>query len=93
MLLVQFLSSCATYKIPTENFYVPDRSTLDEKERNLYEEYQLQAANHWLYRIVPRHRSQIKCYDWGHSLTWALFGNDDEGLFAEAQSPLFRPEP
>lgn len=92
LLLIQFLSSCAAYKIPTENFYTPPRSFLSQEENNLYETYQFEASSHWLYRIIPRHRSQIKWYDLGHWLSWALFGNDDDGLFSEAQVPLFRPQ-
>lgn len=44
-------------------------------------------SNHQLYSVVPRHRSQIRWYDLPHWTTWALFGNDDDGLWGEASAP------
>jgi len=38
---------------------------------------------HPLYAFVPRHRAQIRWYDAGHWTAWALFGNDDDGIFGE----------
>lgn len=45
---------------------------------------------HWLYEIVPRHRSQIQWYDAGHWGTWMLFGNDDDGIFGEGSIPPYK---
>ncbi len=42
-----------------------------------------EALSHPLYDIIPRHRSQIRWFDAGHWLMWALFGNDDDGIFGE----------
>ncbi len=47
--------------------------------------------SHYLYKWIPRHRSQIRFYDLGHRITWALFGNDDDGLFGEEPSANFWP--
>lgn len=41
------------------------------------------GSSHTLYDVIPRHRSQIRSLDIGHWITWALFGNDDDGLFGE----------
>jgi hypothetical protein len=83
---------CAPYKYPTSCYYIKPETHICKKEYFLYENYQEKAAQHWLYRIVPRHRSQILWYDFGHWFTWALIGNDDHGIFSEAQLPLFKPE-
>ncbi len=44
------------------------------------------SGNHPLYDIIPKHRSQIEWYDAGHWITWALFGNEDDGIFGEESS-------
>jgi len=36
-----------------------------------------------LYKVIPRHRSQIQWYDGLHWVSWTLFGNDDGGIFGE----------
>ena len=46
------------------------------------------AAQHWLYQTIARHRDQIHWYDMGHWIAWALFGNDDDGIFGEANDFL-----
>ncbi|MBJ7448913.1 MAG: hypothetical protein JHC93_00980 [Parachlamydiales bacterium] len=38
---------------------------------------------HWLYNYIPRHRNEIRWYQMGKWATWALFGNDDDGIFGE----------
>ncbi|MCB1111289.1 MAG: hypothetical protein H7A37_06425 [Chlamydiales bacterium] len=48
------------------------------------------AAPHPLYTVIPRHRCQIRCYDLPHWAMWALFGNDDDGLFGECCKPPYR---
>lgn len=48
--------------------------------------------HHLLYSCIPRHRSQIKWYDVGHWTTWALCGNDDDGIFGE-KVPFRKEEP
>lgn len=70
-------SGCA-YRKPLEA-YVP--SSEDPR-------YELctQAIEHPLYSLVPRHREQIKPYDIFHWTTWALVGNDDNGIFGELSS-------
>lgn len=92
LLWIDLFSGCASYKYPTESYYVQPHLPLTEQEAALYETYQQEASSHWLYQIIPRHRSQIRWYDLGHWCTWALFGNDDQGLFSEAQLPLFKPQ-
>lgn len=51
-----------------------------------------EARRHWLYRVVPRHRNQVCWYDAGHWISWALLGNDDDGIFGEEPTADFRPE-
>lgn len=80
---------CVSYRYPTNVYYAPPSITITEEEHIQYESEQKNALNHWLYRIIPRHRSQIRWYDLGHWFMWALFGNDDAGIFAEAHLPLF----
>jgi hypothetical protein len=60
------------------------KGELPEKTRPMTER-QKEAHVHWLYGIVPQHRSLIRPYDIGHTITWALFGNDDAGIFAESE--------
>lgn len=93
-LIFAFLSlflpmGCASYKIPTESFQtVPE--DIQPSEEQIFAYNRQQAATHWLYHYIPRHRSQIRWYDFGHWLTWMFFGNDDEGIFAEAQTAHFK---
>ncbi|MBS4170065.1 hypothetical protein [Neochlamydia sp. AcF95] len=89
--MIGLFYSCAAYKYPTERYYVEPPGLLKQEEKILYDTYHSQASSHWLYYLIPRHRSQIYWFDLGHWCTWALFGNDDHGLFAEAQLPLFKP--
>lgn len=37
---------------------------------------------HWLYDMIPAHRRELKPKDPKYWL-WALFGNDDDGIFGE----------
>lgn len=77
LLVVFFMvTGCIPYKYPTSAY----SSTPEEFE----------AAHSWLYAIVPRHRSQIHWYDIGHWCSWAVFGNDDDGLFGEAPKAHFQ---
>lgn len=71
-----FLCGCASYKIPTDVFRVEEDHCPGCKNYN-------QALSHWLYDLIPRHRSQIRWYDMGHWTSWILFGNDDDGIFGE----------
>lgn len=91
LLSLDLFSGCASYRYPTENYEKPPPSSISQEEFILYETYQQEASSHWLYRVIPRHRSQMHWYDLGHWCTWALFGNDDAGIFSEAQYPLFKP--
>ena len=89
--LVMMCSGCISYKYSTKNFFYCDENNekLSETERVFYENYKKKALCHPLYRIIPRHRSQIRWYDLPHWLTWGLFGNDDQGVFAEEQYPFY----
>jgi len=82
------LSGCAQYKYGNERFLCqPEPKTCSPKDAMRYQN-ERRASRHWLYCVVPRHRCQIRWYDVGHWMTWALFGNDDEGIFGEsANSP------
>ena len=73
--------SCTSYKLPTHNY----TKKLQPKTKEL-------VLEHWLYTVVPRHRSQIHWFDlprWG---TWALFGNDDDGVFGEEETAKFKTD-
>lgn len=35
---------------------------------------------HWIYRIIPPDRSQVRWYSW---LFWSLLGNDEDGAMGE----------
>ena len=79
ILLQLLLSSCATYRQPTHCFNKP-LTECENHKKNLK-----QATRSSLYRYIPRHRCQIKWYDAPHWAAWAVFGNDDDGIFGEAQ--------
>lgn len=79
------LPSCIPYHYETR-FFTSSCEPCDEiTERNVE-----LARSHWLYRIVPRHRTQIRWYDLGHWTSWSLFGNDDDGIFGEEPTADFR---
>lgn len=86
------LNGCASYRIPTKAF----SSNSDHFEsicpKEDIDSPQQIASNHWLYDFIPRHRSQIKWYDLGHTLTWMFFGNDDDGIFGEGLHAHYYPE-
>ena len=66
-----FCVGCMPYKVPTSHY---SKDIVCKKN---------QAKAHWLYSFVPRHRHQLYWCDLGHWTTWALFGNDDDGIFGE----------
>lgn len=80
------------YRHPTAHYDKTPDIPLSQEELSIFQVNQQKASSHWLYRIIPRHRSQIFRYDLSHWLFWALFGNDDHGIFGEAHLPLFKPE-
>lgn len=41
---------------------------------------------HWLYDYIPEHRQEIKKCEGGKWAAWAIFGNDDDGLFGEKKT-------
>lgn len=45
--------------------------------------HQQPAADHPLYKKIPRYREEIRWYQIGKWTTWALFGNEDDGIFGE----------
>ena len=67
-------TGCAAYRVPSSHF-----TSHDAPHRNIQEI----AENHSLYSIVPRHRAQLAWYDLPRWTTWALIGNDDDGIFGE----------
>lgn len=46
------------------------------------------ANGGWLYTYIPQNHAHIKPYDLEAWTAWALFGNDDDGIFGE-KTPLF----
>jgi hypothetical protein len=75
--LYLFLSGCTNYKIPTASFFDDSQTKCS-------------ALAHPLYQAVPRHRSQIKWYDLSHWAGWMILGNDDDGIFGEEETALYR---
>lgn len=80
-------SGCIPYKFTNEAFLSQEISPEDSLACN-----QKEALSHPLYAIIPRHRYQIRWYDFGHWMTWALFGNDDDGIFGEEPNTHYRLE-
>ncbi len=78
------LVSCVPYRYHTRDFV----ACQEECEPTCHQ-CREQAREHWLYDIIPRHRSQIYWYDVPHWITWALFGNDDDGIFGEEPTSHF----
>jgi len=88
-----FLASCVPYKMSMKEYteqrvmarqtevYGEDTPLTDERIEEI--ELQRQAGDHWLYRVVPPHRSMVRWYDLPHWCSWALFGNDYDGIFGE----------
>ncbi len=74
-------TGCATYKVPTSSYFKPQGDWHDDTRK--------MALEHPLYKAIPRHREQIKWYDIPHWATWAVAGNDDDGIFGEAYSPPY----
>ncbi len=62
---------------------------LSTKQQESMIRIQKEASRHWLYRYIPRHRSIIPWWGIGYWTTWALFGNDDDGLFGEGHHALY----
>ncbi|MDF2549093.1 MAG: hypothetical protein K0S07_160, partial [Chlamydiales bacterium] len=96
-------SSCANYKISTEDYTERSMPSIEQidafcKERSLppaefaphFLKRRNLASRHWIYRVIPRHRSQIRWFDVGHWLSWGLLGNDDDGLFGEELTAGYR---
>lgn len=79
-----FLSGCMSYKKCPHHFIsehpTPKETSTEHK-----------TLSHPIYRIVPRHRSQIYWYDLPHWTTWMLFGNDNDGIFGESQKHPYCP--
>ena len=66
----------------------PDTETTSEAIEQYLEKSAVSAAlapfyEHWLYDVIPEHRQKIDWYHGPHWASWALFGNDDDGLFGE----------
>lgn len=73
--LVLLTTSCFPYQSSIDEFLAAKTPPPTQEEELL--------IHHWLYQIVPPHRSLIHWYDLPHWITWALVGNDDDGLFGE----------
>ncbi len=99
ILLCLLLPGCASYTRPT-SYYLdcpPNRFKLGGYQPEVLQgsdryARRQQALAHWIYYVIPRHHTQIRSYSVGHWLTWALFGNDDDGLFGEEESADYRPD-
>ncbi len=78
------ISGCAPYKISTAQFNRWEQCENPSAINQCRDQKESEAAGHWLYQAIPRHRSQIRWYDLPHWTTWMLFGNDDDGIFGES---------
>ncbi len=75
---------CAAHKQTIEVTKAQEGILIESEEGPLVQK----AREHWLYRVVPRGRDHLAWYDprWA---TWALFGNDDDGIFGEEISAVY----
>jgi hypothetical protein len=73
LIVLLLTSACAPYKKRAEECL---GRPISEREKT--------ALAHPLYSFIPRCSSQIYPFDIGHWTTWALFGDDDSGLFGES---------
>ena len=89
--LLFFLFSCSHYKYDNEKALQNHVAINSCDEKLIRFQAKSKKANHWLYSIVPRHRSQIQWYDIGHWFTWMFFGNDDDGIFGEESNRPYLP--
>lgn len=89
-LALSSFAGCAQYKVATTKFAPPPPPPGADCVACENHRLASGALRHWLYQAVPRHRSQIRWYDLGHWTAWLLFGNDDDGLFGEAQSHPYK---
>jgi len=79
------LSGCLPYRQPTADF--ANLRSPDPADR--YHDVRAEAAANPLYKIVPRNRKQIAWYDVPHWLSWALVGNEHDGIFGEDTNPPY----
>lgn len=91
ILIVIFISGCVSYKTPISSFMNTQVNDADQF-LGMTSEQKQSVGDHWLYKIVPRHRCQIHWYDAAHWSTWMLFGNDDDGIFGEGDSAKYHLE-
>ncbi len=80
----RFLQNCAIFLIFQLLFsgcasYKRHACTLEEKK-----------PEPPLYKIIPRHRCQIRWFDAPHWAAWAVFGNDDDGIFGECSCKIYK---
>jgi hypothetical protein len=47
------------------------------------------ASESPIYRFVPRYREEIAWYDVPRWITWAMFGNEKDGIFGEDANPPY----
>ena len=93
--LLLYCSSC--YKISTSDFIREDQKrkirVFNTTEKQISEHFdanlELESADYWLYKVIPRHRSQVYWFDLPHWISWSLFGNDDDGIFGESITAQF----
>ena len=73
-------SGCVTHR---EQWKRPVESYIDRSQPSERVAWQEKAAAHPLYDWVPRHQTQIPPWAIGTCGTWALLGNDEDGIFGE----------
>lgn len=71
-LVLGTLNSCMPYKKPTLSYL--DVSSPEHKKEALHSP---------IYKWIPRKAEQIYFFDLPHWFAWALFGNEDDGIFGE----------
>lgn len=81
ILLASFLcSGCASYKINTPDYIHPKDYLIQREDIAQRREF---AKEHYLYKIIPLSKDQLKWYDVPRRITYSLFGNEDDGIFGE----------
>lgn len=88
LILLLLLTAGAPYKLSTSQAMERFGKVSDAP---LTQHNQAIAREHWLYSLIPRHSEQIPWYGAFHWISWALLGNDDDGIFGEEPSANYAP--
>jgi hypothetical protein len=80
--LLFLATGCVSYKHPSSSYISMPRNDVNDHLR-------FEASVNYLYNIIPRNSEQIRFYDIPHWTTWAILGNQEDGIFGEDQDSLY----